>query len=427
MNILRRVWKMLPTFLLSLALAVAVWVSAIIESDPMQERIYPRPIAIELIGQDPALILTNGSLSNLNLTINAPQSIWIRLNNGEIPIRAVVDLAGLPAGTHSLPVQVQIGVQPVRIVAYSPRTVDIVLEPLITRAFPVVLTRRGEPAIGFTADPPILSQNTVSISGPESIVRKVKNARVMLDITRATENIQRVISVQAIDMNDAVVEGITISPDRLTVEQGITQLGGYRTVVVKVAVTGLVANGYRLTTIYATPPTVTLFSSDPSLVSNLPGYVETANLSLSGAKDDLDVRLPLKLPPGISVVGESTVQVQVGIAAIEGSLTIPNIPVEITGTNPTFLYTLAPERVDVILSGPLPILDRLTVNDVRVVVDLSGLAAGKYQRIPQVKSLNPELKLEAFLPASVEVVITLAPTPTPTPTVNPTTTPTPRR
>ena len=64
--------------------------------------------------------------------------------------------------------------------------------------------------------------------------------------------------------------------------------------VVKVASTGQVASGYRLTNISVFPPTVTVFSTNPSLVDRLPGFVETSPLDLTGVKDDIDIRLPLE-------------------------------------------------------------------------------------------------------------------------------------
>ena len=116
--------------------------------------------------------------------------------------------------------------------------------------------------------------------------------------------------------------GLTLDPADVTVTQPITQKYGYRNLVVKVVVKGQVANGYRVTNVSSYPAVVTVFSVDPDLVSNLPGYVETEPLDITGLKDDVDVLLPLALPLGVSVVGENMTQVQVGIAAIESSLTL---------------------------------------------------------------------------------------------------------
>jgi YbbR domain-containing protein len=168
----------------------------------------------------------------------------------------------------------------------------------------------------------------------------------------------------------------------------------------------LVASGYRVTNISVFPPTVTIFSADPKLVDEIPGYVETKALDLNGAKDDLDLRLPLDLPPGVSVVGEQTVAVQVGIAAIEGSLTLSDKQVEVIGLPNIYQVRTSPETVDVILSGPLPLLDQLITTDVRVIIDLTGEAVGTFQRVPSVEIDLPDIRVESILPGSIEVVVT---------------------
>jgi hypothetical protein len=62
--------------------------------------------------------------------------------------------------------------------------------------------------------------------------------------------------------------------------------------------------------------------------------------------------------------------------------------------------------VDVILSGPLPILDALTSSDMRVYIDVSDLLEGSYQRIPQIELNISDLTVESILPGSVEVTLT---------------------
>jgi len=193
---------------------------------------------------------------------------------------------------------------------------------------------------------------------------------------------------------------------------------------------------------------VTVFSEDPRLVEQLPGYVETSPLDLNGAKDDIDVFLPLNLPAGVTVVGsegapgDQFVEVQVNIAAIEGSLTMEGISVDVTGLSEGLRASVSPETVTVILSGPLPVLDQLSPQSIRVTVDVTGQKAGTYQMAPHVELLDGQLNVESVLPSTVEVTVVNAPrfgnpgtitpilphgTATVTPTVTITPTPTPAR
>jgi YbbR domain-containing protein len=423
LQILRNFIKSLPTLLLSFTLAVAVWISAVNSADPVQARIFPQRVTIEQLNLDPSLVISNEVPAQATVTLSAPNSVWNVMLADRAPVRAWIDLAGLKPGRHTLEVKIQPLHQPVREVSKSPRTVEVILERLLTQELPISLERRGEPAIGFRADPPVLSHEAVTVTGPESNVQRVRTARTVIDLTQASDNLTRVLNVQVLDENGLPVEDITIIPSQVTLTQPITQMGGYRNVVIKVITTGQPAQGYRLTNVSVSPPTISVFSNNPQLVESLPGFVETNPLDLTGVKDDVERRLPLNLPTGVSVVGEQNVAVQVGVAAIEDSVTLSGLVIRVTGLPPELMARLSPTTVDVIISGPVPLLDRLKPEDISVVIDLTNVVSGTYQFAPRVSLAMPELRVESILPSSIEVVVELAPTPTPSPT--PTRTPRP--
>ena len=415
-DFLRRAIKTLPTLLTAFLLALVLWIYAVTSTDPTESGTFGTPIPIEIIGQDPALIRMGELPTTLTLKLSAPRSIWGDLNNQPSLIRAIVDLSGLEAGTHVLPVQVQIGARPAQIESYTPATVEITLENLMTRTLPVNLAIQGEPAVGYQAETPALSNDSVTITGPEALVNQVDQVQAVLDVNLLQQSIVRTIPLKAVDATQSPVTGITLSPSEITVTQEITQRFGYRSVVVNVVVSGQVAQGYRLTNISVFPPAVTVFSADPSIVDSLPGYVQTEALDLTNATDDLDMFLDLSLPDGLSVVGgQETVLVRVGIAAIESSAAYSNMTVEVVGLSSTLKATIAPEQVTVIVAGPLPMLDQLTIDGIRVMVDVTGLTVGTYQLTPNVEIAIQNLRVESILPETVEVVISSALSPTPTP------------
>ncbi|TLN28544.1 hypothetical protein FDZ74_00425 [bacterium] len=410
---LQRLLKYIPTFLTALVLAMAVWISAVTSTDPTQERQYAQPIPIETIGLDPGLMITNEPPAEINVVLSAPMSVWNQLNADSSTIRAVVDLSGLAAGTHSVDLQVQVSQRPVEIVSYAPRAITVTLEQLSTRSVPIKLVTHGDPAVGYEAGLPSLSQSSTVVSGPASLVERVQEVQALLDLTQVFETVSRTLTLQAVDANESPVNGLTLTPDRVTVTLPINQKGGYRNVVVKVVTSGEVANGYRLTNISVFPAAVTVFSSDPTAIANLPGYVETMPLDLSNVKDDLDISVTLNLPEGVSVVGDQTVLVRVGIAAIQSSLPLSNQKINVIGLAPNLAATLSPQTIDLILSGPLPMLDALTEADVTISLDATGLARGTYQLEPKIEISIADVKVESVLPGTIEVTITNAPTPTP--------------
>jgi YbbR domain-containing protein len=423
---LRWLAKNFGTLLIAFILAVIVWVSAVVASDPNEENVLGRPVPVEIVGQDPGLQIMGEVSNQVSLTLNAPSSVWTELNSDSQAVRAWIDLSNLGAGDHVVPIQIQISPRLVRLVRQDPEEINIRLENIITRVFPVGVQLRGTPPTGYQSQPTIVDPLEVTLVGPESLVSRVQEVRVSLDISGMSDSIIRAMSPVAVDAEGRVVTGITINPASVTVTQPITLLGGFRYVIVRAVSTGQVANGYRLTNIFVSPVGVVVFSADPQLVNDLPGYIETEPLNLTGADDDFESLIDLALPAGVSVVGDSKVLVQVSIAAIETSLAV-SLPVDVIGLTPGLEAVVAPMTVDVILLGPVPILDDLEPGDVRVVIDLTGYEIGVYQIIPVVIILPDRVQRISMLPATVEVTITLMSTPTITPTVTltPGTTPVP--
>jgi YbbR domain-containing protein len=312
-------------------------------------------------------------------------------------------------------------VRPYQIVLANPETVTVVLEPTATRTLPIDISLSGLPAIGYQAGEVTISPTEVVISGPESIVNQAVRARVFINLDGVRENIEQSNPVQVVNEDNIVIRGLTVTPETVQVNVPVSQQGGFRDVAVKVVVIGQIAAGYRLENISVFPPVVTIFASDPELVNSLPGIVETQPLDLQDAEEDITTRLALNLPEDVTIVGAQTVQVTVGISPIQTSLTLLNQPIDVIGLTEGLAVQIFPETVDVIISGPLPVLDALTPQDVIVTVDVTGLGLGTHQLTPVVDVLVDNVEVESILPGTIEVVIS----PPGTPTITPFPTPTP--
>jgi YbbR domain-containing protein len=408
----------LRSFLLALVLGFAVWISAVTAADPDETR-PPLTVPLEVIGQEPSLVITNDIPATMEVSLRAPRSIWEQLTAQENAVRAILDLTTLSAGEHELPIQILISVRPVQIVFANPATVAVNLEQLAVQTLPVSLSLSGQQAIGYQAGKVTIEPTEVIISGPQSLVDRVARARVLLSLDNVRESIEQAMKIQIVDKQNVPLEGITINPETVHVSIPISQQGGFRDVAVKVVVRGQVAAGYRLENISVFPPVITVFAEDPGLVSALPGVVDTQPLELQDAKQDITTRLALNLPDNVTVVGTEgaqSVQVQVAISPIQTSLTLLNQQIQLIGLPEGLAAQISPQTVDVIISGPLPVLEVLTPRDIAVIVDVTGLDIGTHQLTPKLKAEVENVFEESILPGTVEVILSIPPTPTPTPT-----------
>ena len=406
--------KNLRTFLLALALGLSVWVSAVSGEDPNEVRSYPRPIPLDVFGQDSSLVLMNEIPSAVTVTLRAPRSVWEYLISQDDAIRATLDLSGMSAGTHPLSIQLHVDRRPYQVILVNPSEVTVELESISSQTLPLVLSLSGQPAAGYQAGDAAMEITEVAISGPESIVEQVERARVVVNLDNVRESVDEQLPIQIVNSEDELLEGLTINPESVRVNIPISLQAGSRDLAVDVVVQGQQAAGYRIENISVFPQVVTVFADDPELVNALPGVVETEPLDLQDRTEDIFTRLSLNLPEAIRIVGQKTVQVQVNISPIQTSLTLPDLPINVIGLAEGLSAEPSPQAVDVIISGPLTVLDALTSQDVSVSVDVTGLGVGTYQLEAKGEPLIENITIESILPGAVEVVISVPSTPTPT-------------
>lgn len=402
---LRSFAKTLPLLITAFLLSVAVWIMAVTASDPSIEKVYPIAVPVEIIGQSSDLVITSELPERISLTLRAPNSIWESLTSQKVPVRAIMDLSGLREGAHTIPISVQIGIKPVEVRGYSPQSASLTLDLLQTSEFPIRVINQGSLAVGFQSNPAALSENKVMVSGAKTFVDLVNEVRAVVKLTDAKTDINQTVSLQAVDVNGSIVKDVSLSPDKITVTQKVVERGGYRNVVVKVVTNGQPSAGYRLSSIPVYPPTVTVFSADPAVIDALPGYVETLPIDLSKKTSSFEEEIGLNLPAGVQVIDDLSVLVRVEITAIIGNQSISDVLVEALGLDSSLTATILPEKVDIIVSGPLNILDSMDLNNLRVLLNLTGQEAGTFTLEPDYSLNIPDVKIESISPTTFKVTI----------------------
>ncbi len=407
---IRWLWSNLGLLILSLALSLLIWATAVEQENPTVEQAFPAPIPVSMTYPPEGMIAYGQTDARVSVVLRAPQSVWSSLRAEDI--RAVVDLNGLKPGTHYLPIQVQVNLKPSQVRRVEPATLLVHLELVEQAEVPVRVRLEGNTPIGYVARPPETEALTATVRGPASLVAQVVEVRAVVSVEGRRADIDGEFDLRPYDAQGKEVPYITVTPSRIAVHVAVEQLSGFRDLAVTARLQGQVAPGYRISGITVDPPVVTVYGA-PEIIAQIPGYLETELLNLDNTKENLEVRLPLKTPEGVSLLmPEPVVVVRVNVVPIEGSATFRR-PVEIQGLTPGLTATIAPQEVEVILNGPLPVLEELRPEDVRVLVDLFGLAPGQYSLEPQIVVTPQGLTVAAVLPATVQVEISPPVTPTP--------------
>lgn len=408
----RWLWDNFESLLFAGLLALSIWMAGVNAADPIEERAFPAAIPITYLGPADGLLVVGQAPPEARVTVRAPTSAWERLTAGDIQLLA--DLTPLEAGRHAIALQASVAATGARVTSIEPAQIDLTIEQASQRIVPVRVQVTGETAAGYRAETPTVSPTEVTVVGPASVVERVFEAAAPLDLAAADSDLDLTVILRPVDSAGQIVAGAELSPPTARVQVDVSLPGGFRSVAVVPLLTDQVEPGYRVTNVTVTPPTVVLFSSDPAAVESLPGFVQTEPISLANATATIQHRALIDLPQGFSAVDEPSVLVEVTIEPILSSITLSR-KVEIVGLALGLSGQAAPDVVSVILDGPLPVLETLAPEDVRVVLDLLGQPAGTYQVKPEVIVLPGGVTVRTVLPDSIEVTVSRTPFATPTP------------
>lgn len=391
----------LVTLLMSVVLALVVWLFAMDQENPLIRDDFSTPIPISVRGLDSGLqTLQDLTQRTVSLNVRTSKRTWDSLAVDDFS--AVIDLSGEGPGSHDVDVIVSVVNPDIEILAQQPRQLRVQIESVITKTVPIVVDVVDSAALGYDWQTAIVEPEMAEISGPEALVNQVQAVHAEVLLLGTKTQIERNATLLPRNGQGQAVDRVQVQPTTARVVVPVVQQPGRKEVAVLVQVDGQPAASYRITSVKPEPSTVILLGSAEAL-RNAPGFVETAPLSIEGATSDVRERLPLNLPENVSVLEEAGVFVTVGISPIESSATVSRRPVVI-GLSEVLTATVSLSRVDVLVSGPLPRLDALGTSDVRVMLDLAGLTPGSHVVVPVV--VTPEgVGVEGVIPQAIEVVI----------------------
>ena len=422
-QILRQLWNNLSSIILALLLAVAVWVAATLQNDPFDVQNFAA-VPVTALNQPENTVFFEGDPAWVSINARAQQTVLDILESSDF--EAVMDLSLVEPGVlTSVPISVTSTVEAVRIELYEPLEQEVLLEALGAISMPVETEIEGQVATGYYASSrTTVSPSEVTIYGPEPYLQNVASVSGSLSIDGANEDVVAQVPVTPRNADGQLVTGVEWKPEQVEVRITVLRRVGYKPEVRVVPdVRGEPASGYRRGSVAVTPSILTL-AGPPLALNDLPGFVRTEPITITGMTAVLTERVPLSMPTNIVAVGVNYVTVTVSILPVLSSRTMTST-VELQGLRQEWEAIISPQMVDVILVGPDSLLSGLKLDDIQVFVNLFDLGLGSHRVEPIV--LYPEgIDLESVIPDVVDVVIRVKPSPTPITSTVPIDTPVPR-
>ncbi|MEA3338061.1 MAG: CdaR family protein [Chloroflexota bacterium] len=392
----------LGAMVLSLILAIGVWVLAIQDENPIITGDFETPIPVMLLGPNASFSIAGNPLDEVVLTVRAPRQVWDEKLRAE-DFQVIADLTNLNAGRHSVELVAGYPGGDVEILDIKPNSLVINLEEIVTLSIPVEVDVLGTPVFGYEWLTSMVTPTEVLITGTPSEVQEVERAVVEVAIAGAREDLTRQQPVSLRNQrNEPVIAGTQIDPRSVQVKVTIDQRPGYRDFSVRVPYTGSVAPGYQVTGIVVDPSLVTLRGS-PDAFEELPGFVETMPIDIANATEDVAAQLALQLPESLAVVGVPGVGVRIQVDPIITSRTMQVVPT-IQGLGPGLTRTLPIDTVDLIVRGPVSILEAMEPGLVAVIIDLIDLGPGLHS-VALTPVVQDNVTVTSLLPQTIEIQI----------------------
>lgn len=395
----------LTALLLSLLLALVIWVNANQTADPAVRRALPVPVEFIGVPENVRLIQPSNLNNTVLVAFEGPTSVVDTLTAEDFS--ATADLSQIPFGLEQLvPVAVRSDVAQIDIDPPAPGEILVQLEELISKEIPVELDIRGSVPRGYEAEEALVDPAFITVQGLASDVNPIDFARVTVFLgNNDTET--KTVSPQPIfyDRQGRVagVSGLTLNTNQVDVTIPINEAADFANKVISVNLVGEPAPGYRVLNATVEPPSI-LVTGTPSQLER-PFSVQTEPIDVTGLTETFQTRVSLGLPPGITQDEVQEFIVTVEIEPFSGTK-IFNRPVDLLGVNEELEATIEPETARVVLFGPLPVLDALPEQEVIVTLDIFGLDIGEHDVQPTVTIPERGLEIRSIQPSLFTVNIT---------------------
>jgi len=201
----------------------------------------------------------------------------------------------------------------------------------------------------------------------------------------------------------ASVSGLNLSEDQIEITIPINEAENYAEKFISIDLVGEPAPGYRLLSAQTEPPSV-LVQGSPSQISALT-QVRTEPVDITGLTESFRQQVALALPTGISL--DEVVEIFVDVEIEPFLTTRPyNKNLLMQGLRSDLEAIIEPDSVRIVLFGPLPALETLLDEEVRVTVDLFDLDVGIHSLEPDVDFPDRGIELRSIQPSLVTVDIT---------------------
>lgn len=374
--------------LLSVILSVCLWMLIINANDPDSTRTFSSidvTIRNENVLTDQGMCYRVVEGSQVSFSIKGKKSIVDKIKKSDFEVYA--DFSEL-SSVNAVPIHIvsKKYANDITIMNNNDKTMVLHVEKAETVKVPVEIDMKGKPEVGYSVGESIATPNAIMITGPQSEVTKVVLAKVMVDVSGATKDINTQKIPACYDKNgeELKTQDWEFSVNKIVIK---IVVGQSKSIPVRVRTEGNPAEGYQIALTECSPSTVQLKGKKDAL--NQMEELILPEISVEDAKDSIIKEFKassLKIPKGVSFLDPDLVfKVNITInKEAQHELEVAASEIYIDGKTQDMSVVFLDKSVTLRFTGTLDSQTSLSVATIKPTIDVSGLKEGEY---------NLELKL----------------------------------
>lgn len=369
--------------LIAILMAIALWFIVVANNDDLMRTntIANIPITYtneDVLEDDYGLRLIEGQDQTVTVKVTGPYASLYSLTTNDIQVR--VNLANFQKpGTYTINTSKQstnctllVNSSSVEAEISTPSSFQIVLDEVITKEVPVTIQVDGTPSTGYMYDDPEGEQDSVSVTGPKTVVNQIRKATAVVpaeDSTGLTKTTSVLASFTFLDEKNQPVDQthLTSEPNDYSVTIPVYAVAKLPLTINLISSDTVDKNSVKAT---IDPQEIAVYGAE-EVISKLTA-ISLGDLQLSTVSLDEDdpITIPIELPAGVTRVQGEATSAKVTIQAVGMStreMPVTRITLQNSGSDPNLTATLRTTSVNIRIQAETAALANLTADAFHVI------------------------------------------------------------
>ena len=370
--------------LIAILMAIALWFIVVANNDDLMRTYTIANIPITYTNEDTlesdyGLRLIEGQDQMVTVKVTGPYASLYSLTTNDIQVR--VNLANFQKpGTYTINTSSQstnctliVNSSSVRESEIStPNSFQIVIDEVITKEVPVTIQVDGTPSTGYMYDDPEGEQDSVSVTGPKTVVNQIRKATAVVpaeDSTGLPKTTSVLASFTFLDEKNQPVDQthLTSEPNDYSVTIPVYAVAKLPLIINLISSDTVDKNSVKAT---IDPQEIAVYGAE-EVISKLTA-ISLGDLQLSTVSLDEDdpITIPIELPAGVTRVQGEATSAKVTIQAVGMStreMPVTRITLQNSGSDPNLTATLRTTSVNIRIQAETAALANLTADAFHII------------------------------------------------------------